>query len=104
MGDDILGNDPDGSIVEDEQIVEAEATDGFLSFLVVLDDSHEDVDEVPEIRFLEESPIINILYQRLFQTLIEGREDELHAVAALAKSVRLAELLRFGEVEVVFHV
>lgn len=73
---------------------------GFLPFAVVLDGLEEDVDEVPEVRLVEVSPIINIFSQRLLQVLGEGREVSLHTTAALTEAIRLAEFLAKREVEV----
>lgn len=73
---------------------------GFLTFAVVLDGLEEDVDEVPEVRLVEVSPIINIFSQRLLQVLTKWREECLHAAAALTEAIRLAEFLALREVEV----
>lgn len=69
---------------------------GFLPFTVVFDGLEEDVDEVPEVRLVEMSPIINIFSQRLLQVLAKGWEERLHTTAALTETIRLAKFLALG--------
>lgn len=71
---------------------------GFLPFAVVLDGLEEHIDEVPEVRLVEVSPIINIFSQRLLQVLAKWREESLHTAAALAETIRLTEFFALREV------